>query len=760
MIQIKNLVKTYKTGDFVQKALDGVSLNLRNNEFVAILGPSGSGKTTFLNVVGGLDRYDSGDILIDNTSTKNFDDKMWDAYRNKSVGFVFQSYNLISHLSVLDNIEISMTLAKVNKKERQQRALEVLERVGLKEHAHKRPSQLSGGQMQRVAIARSLVNNPDIILADEPTGALDSTTSVAVLELIREIAKEKLVVMVTHNQDLANRYANRIVEFKDGKIINDTNSYELGSTKKSYQVNKTNMSFLTALKLSFKNILTKKWRTSLTAFASSIGIIGVALILSLSNGFDKQIKEFETSALSNYPLTISKRYMNFQAGENPFESDLEEFSDDKMVYGFDMTEFDAVHINKIDKEYRDYLSKIDPAWVDGFSTSRNLVLNLLSQNDGKTEYLNQLELSTFPTKDGQDISGYLKQYYDLLEGQFPSNKNEMVLILDTRNQVELSVLESLGADENVEFNKLIGKELKVVPNNDFYEEQGPIYTMKEDLDGVYQNENNLELKLVGILRINQDKDIVSLPRGLYYSDQLALDLIDLNQESDIVKAQEEVDYYILNNQPFQESPQGLNEFTKENALVMLGATDEVNQISIYPKDFDSKQNLINYLDAYNENKDQEDKVLALDLAKVITDLTGNIMNGITLVLIAFAAISLIVSMIMIGIIIYISVLERTKEIGILRALGARKKDITRVFNAETFIIGLFSGLLGIGIAYGLTYPINQVIYNAVELPNVAQLNIVHAIILIVIAVILTLIGGFIPSKMAAKKDPVAALRSE
>ena len=355
MIKVKGLTKTYTTGDFVQKALDNVSLNFRDNEFVAILGPSGSGKTTFLNVVGGLDRYDSGDIIINGTSTKEFNDRQWDAYRNKSVGFVFQSYNLISHLSILDNVELSMTLAKVNSVKRKQKALDGLERVGLKEHAHKKPNQLSGGQMQRVAIARALVNDPDIILMDEPTGALDTKTSVAVLDLIKEISNDKLVVMVTHNQELANDYASRIVEFRDGQIINDTNPVSEEQSTEKYQVNRTTMSFWTALRLSFKNILTKKWRTALTAFASSIGIIGVALILSLSNGFDKQIQEFETSALSNYPLTISRRHMNIESGENPFETDLESFSDENVLNVFDPDLFDAFHTNQITDEYIEYL---------------------------------------------------------------------------------------------------------------------------------------------------------------------------------------------------------------------------------------------------------------------------------------------------------------------------------------------------------------------------------------------------------------------
>lgn len=763
MIVIKNLTKTYKTGDFIQKALNDVSLNFRNNEFVAILGPSGSGKTTFLNVVGGLDRYDSGDIIINQTSTKTFSDKQWDAYRNKSVGFVFQSYNLISHLSILDNIELSMTLAKVDKKTRIEKARQVLEQVGLIDHAHKKPNQLSGGQMQRVAIARALVNDPDIILMDEPTGALDTQTSVQVLDLIKDIAKEKLVVMVTHNQELAQDYASRIVEFRDGQIINDTDPYDQTQSDEPYHVVRTTMSFFTALKLSFKNILTKKWRTALTAFASSIGIIGVALILSLSNGFDKQIKEFETNALSNYPLTINRTHMNIQAGENPFESELEEFDDQEVVNVFDPNNFDAFHINQLTDEYLEYLGELDQSLIDGYSMNRSLVMNLIREDNNEVHFINNLDMSSYPMKVDEDLDGYLGQYYDLLAGEFPQTIYDLVLVVDSRNFVSLRTLEAIGLeihDDQVKFEELVGKQLELVYNDDYYIEAGPIFSINPDVQAIADNPNNETLTISSIIRIKEDQEIATLERGLYYAQQLAVDVIEKNKESAIVKAQEDSDVYILSGQPFDETSQGQNSFTQDTALSRLGGQDSPAQISIFPTSFEAKQTILNYLDAYNENKDSDDQVKYLDLAKVITDLTGNIMNGITLVLVAFAAISLIVSMIMIGIIIYISVLERTKEIGILRALGARKKDITRVFNAETFIIGLFSGLLGIGIAYLLTFPINQVIEDISDLPNVAQLNPLHAILLILIAVTLTIIGGFIPSKMAAKKDPVAALRQE
>ena len=762
MIKVKGLTKTYTTGDFVQKALDNVSLNFRDNEFVAILGPSGSGKTTFLNVVGGLDRYDSGDIIINGTSTKEFNDRQWDAYRNKSVGSVFQSYNLISHLSILDNVELSMTLAKVNSNERKQKALDGLERVGLKEHAHKKPNQLSGGQMQRVAIARALVNDPDIILMDEPTGALDTKTSVAVLDLIKEISNDKLVVMVTHNQELANDYASRIVEFRDGQIINDTNPVSEEQSTEKYQVNRTTMSFWTALRLSFKNILTKKWRTALTAFASSIGIIGVALILSLSNGFDKQIQEFETSALSNYPLTISRRHMNIESGENPFETDLESFSDENVLNVFDPDLFDAFHTNQITDDYIEYLSELDQSLIDGFSTNRSLELNLLREEQGTIENVSELSLSSYPQKDQEELSGYLKQYYDLLAGDFPSDINELVLVVDANNYINVNTLNVLGINKeaNITFEDIVGQELMLVFNDDYYIEAGPIYSINPDLESVYLSDQSIELTIVGILRIKEDQQIASLERGLYYAQDLAVQVIETNQESAIVLAQQARDVFVLSGQPFVSEESLQNNFTKETAIAMLGGQDTPSQLSIYPTSFEAKQTIIDYLDAYNEDKENEDKVLYLDLAQVITELTGNIMSGITLVLIAFAGISLIVSMIMIGIIIYISVLERTKEIGILRALGARKKDITRVFNAETFIIGLFSGLLGIGIAYLLTFPINNIIYDITDLENVAQLNPVHALLLIFLSLTLTIIGGFIPSKMAAKKDPVAALRAD
>ncbi len=759
MIQVKGLTKTYTTGDFVQKALDNVSLNFRDNEFVAILGPSGSGKTTFLNVVGGLDRYDSGDIIINGTSTKEFNDRQWDAYRNKSVGFVFQSYNLISHLSILDNVELSMTLAKVNSNERKQKALEGLDRVGLKQHAHKKPNQLSGGQMQRVAIARALVNDPDIILMDEPTGALDTKTSIAVLDLIKDISKDKLVVMVTHNQELATDYASRIVEFRDGQIINDTNPVEFEESTGKYQVIRTTMSFWTALRLSFKNILTKKWRTALTAFASSIGIIGVALILSLSNGFDKQIQEFETSALSNYPLTISRNHMMLQAGENPFESDLEDFSDENILNVFDPDSFDAFHTNQITQEYIEYLEALDEDLIDGYASNSSLQMNLLRKEEEDIINVSGLELASYPQKEPQDLSSYLQQYYDLLAGQFPTEINHIILVVDSNNYINLNTLNALGIDKdtNVSFEDVLNQPLRLISNDHYYVEAGPIFSINPDLALAYQSEDALDLELVGIIRIKEDQQIASLERGIYYAQGLGDQIIEKNQTSKIVLAQQESEVYVLSGQPFVEDQ---TNFTKEMALTRLGGQSMPSQISIYPKSFEAKQTILDYLDAYNEDKENEDKVLYLDLAQVITELTGNIMSGITLVLIAFAGISLIVSMIMIGIIIYISVLERTKEIGILRALGARKKDITRVFNAETFIIGLFSGLLGIGIAYLLTFPINNIIYDITDLENVAQLNPVHALLLIVLSLTLTIIGGFIPSKMAAKKDPVAALRAD
>lgn len=773
MLEIKHIKKSYKTGDFVQKALNDVSIQFRQNEFVAILGPSGSGKTTLLNVLGGLDHYDSGDLIINGKSTKNFKAADWDAYRNNSVGFIFQSYNLIGHISIQDNVEMALTLSNVKKKERRKRAREALKSVGLLEHAHKRPNQLSGGQMQRVAIARSLVNNPDIILADEPTGALDSNTSKQIMDLIQKIASDKLVIMVTHNQDLAYQYATRVIEVKDGKAVSDSNPLtKEEQEEEQYKLKKTKMSFMEALYLSFNNIMTKKGRTLITAFASSIGIIGIALILSLSNGFDLQIDKFERGILSAMPIMISKQSMDLDeeslvqlTGEEQ-----EKYPDKQTVIPKDNALESLIHQNKINDDYIDYIENIPSDLVYGVSYTKMTALNVLTEHDGEVSVADtqDISFSALPKSlDENTPNAAMEAYYDILAGTLPQKKEDIVLIVDASNRVNTEILQLLGFDtmDEIPFDEIIGKTIKVALNDDFYVKMGDYFVRNPDLQSVY--DNSITLTVSGILRMKEDFPSYVSSASLCYTNELLDEVTAANNESEIVKAQQASDVNVLTGMPFSDSTSNPSSsssagmtMTKDTVLGYLGADQTPYMIYLFPKDFESKDELLEYLDAYNDDKEDDDKVIYMDQAELISSMSSSIMSAVTIVLIAFSSISLIVSSIMIGIITYISVLERTKEIGILRALGARKKDISRVFNAETFIIGITSGLIGIGIALILTIPANQIIYNLTELENVAILNPLHALILILVSMTLTMIGGFIPARIAAKKDPVEALRTE
>ena len=766
MLKLKKINKSYKTGEFTQHALKDVSIEFRKNEFVAILGPSGSGKTTLLNIIGGLDRYDNGDLIINNQSTKEFDDRNWDAYRNNCIGFIFQSYNLINHISILENVEMSLTLSGIDKKEKRQKAIEALTKVGLKSHIHKKPNQLSGGQMQRVAIARSLVNDPEIILADEPTGALDTKTSKQIMDLIKEIAKDKLVIMVTHNPELAKTYATRIIEFKDGSLISDSKPIKKKEKNNGeIIIKKTSMNFITALNLSFNNIKTKKGRTALTAFASSIGIIGIALILSLSNGFDIQINKFEKETLSQSPIIISEQAMSMSE-ENIAKvveesNDLEKYPDEDKVFSQDDIETTMTHTNNITNDYVDYIKKINQDNISGISYQTATNFNIINYNEESGYQLinstnaRLMPWSLLPTKkDGS--SDVLDANYDVIAGEVDTTKPGLILQVDSKNRVYASTLKQLGFNdaEEVSFEDILNKELKLVLNDDYYKKVNNFYIPNKDLEALYNNENSIAIKVQAIIRGKEDKEVLTSGSGIAYTNALTNIVIENNKGSNIVNDQKESDYNILTNQPFTEDE------TKETILSYLGAETTPVAIYIYPKDFESKDSIISYLDKYNENKEEQDTIQYTDMAEMISSLTGDIMNAVTIVLISFSAISLIVSSIMIGIITYISVLERTKEIGILRALGARKKDITRVFNAETFIIGVASGLLGIAITCILLIPANIILENLTNLENVAQLNPLHAIILMIVSVSLTLIGGFIPAKLASKKDPVEALRTE
>lgn len=767
MLEIKNISKSYTVGDFTQVALDDFSLKFRPKEFVSILGPSGSGKTTLLNIIGGLDHYDKGDLIINNKSTKNFTEKEWDAYRNNCIGFVFQNYNLISHISVLENIEMGMTLSGVGAKEKKIKAYEALKRVGLEKHANKKPNQLSGGQMQRVAIARALATDPDIILADEPTGALDSKTSKQIMELIKEISKDKLVIMVTHNRQIAEDYSTRVVELKDGKLLSDSNPVtEHEKSKNNFNIRKTAMSFFTALRLSFNNIKTKKGRTAITAFASSIGIIGIALILSLSNGFKIEIDKFEKESLSEAPIIISKQAMKLDsemiANLQSEYKERETYTKKKQVYVLDNTMEIMTHTNNITEDYMKYLEGLSKDDIAGISYQKGTALNMITHNKEKGYQLinnTMMGVSTWtllPSKVNKNEKSVIEENFDIIAGNIDESKPGLILQVDSRNQIYENTLEQLGLNgKEVSFTDILNQEIKIILNDNYYIQNGEFFIPNTDYESLYNNENSITIKVQAIIRGKESKKMLTQGTGIAYTDALVDLVISKNKDSAIVKAQQEKNYNILTQKPFDEQ-----NATKETILGYLGAESIPVAIYIYPKDFNAKDNITSYLDSYNNSKEEESQIKYTDMADMISSLSGNIMDAITIVLIAFSSISLVVSSIMIGIITYISVLERTKEIGILRALGARKKDIKRVFNAETFIIGIFSGLLGIIIARLLVIPTNIIIENASELPNVAKLSPIHAIILIAISVLLTIIGGLIPASMAAKKDPVEALRTE
>lgn len=780
MLQLKNLKKTYRVGDTVTHALNDVSINFRDSEFVAILGPSGSGKTTLLNVIGGLDHYDSGDIIINGKSTKNFSQTDWDAYRNNTVGFIFQSYNLISHLSIIENVELGMTLSGVSSTERREKAISALERVGLAEHIHKRPNQLSGGQMQRVAIARAIANDPDILLCDEPTGALDTKTSESIMQLIKELSKDKLVVMVTHNPELADEYASRIVHFQDGKILSDSNAFTPeNEVTDTFKLKKTKMSYWNALKLSFTNIMTKKGRTFLTAFASSIGIIGIAIVLALSHGFQKQINDTQAKTLAKFPISISQTATDMTAASTRKESDKNVKNRGYLKAAKPENEKNT-HENKITPAYLDYVKKINPKYANNISFIRGTQLNLLANHNGKierVEFSNQnsasgnalaaaqlqgmnsvgINTSVFPTTLNKKRGSFLKDNYQLLAGSWPKSNNDVVLVLNNKNQANLNALKNLGISikdgQKLDFDKLVGKKFKIIANNDYYQKLPTGNFVPQKPSQSMYNSSNLTVNLVAVIRGKNNSQMALLDNGIAYSDGLTKEVIKQNDDSEIVKAQKASTNNVMTNQ-------AMTSEQKQQFLASIGGSSVPTGILIYPNSFDSKDKVLDYLDKWNKGKKKDDKVIYTDMSGTVTKLTGGLLTGITSVLVAFAAISLVTSMIMIGILTYTSVLERTKEIGVLKALGARKRDITRVFDAETFILGIFSGILGIFIAYLATFPINSVLKAMTDLSNVAQLDPMQAIILVIISTVLTMLGGHLPAKMAAKKDAAIALRSE
>ena len=819
MLELKKIYKEYITGDFKQVALDKVNLNFRKNEFVSILGPSGSGKTTLLNIIGGLDNYTSGDLIINEVSTKDFKDNDWDIYRNHRVGFIFQNYNLIGHQSILSNVELALTLSGVGKSERRKKAILALKKVGLEKHINKNPNQLSGGQMQRVAIARALVNDPDILLADEPTGALDSTTSQQIMKLLKEVAKDKLVIMVTHNSELARAYSTRIIELRDGSIISDSNPY-VGKVNtvedeiiRKNKTKKTHMSFKTALGLSFNNLKTKKGRTILTAFAGSIGIIGIALILSLSNGVNKYIERVEAETLSSYPLTIMEESADLTEVMGILASGKDKeinHDKDKIYSNTIMNKMFNSFVTKVSKNdlktFKKYLDNNDEIgkYVNEIKYSYNIDLNIFNTYNGELVkvnpsnlmsdlgMINSNEMSSMYSSFGMgsndvfvelmDNKENVLSQYDLIYGSYPEKYDEVVLIVNSNNEISDYTLYALGLkeqkmlkemmynvmkgeevdDTNLEFSyeDICNIEFKLMINTDLFTKEGNRYVDRSN-DLNYVNsilDKSVPLKVVGILRGNDDSvSYVSKTGGVGYTSKLTEYVIDSVKKSSIVHEQK-------NNREvniFTGSTFKLDESYEDN-LRKLGVTsvDNPSSISIYSKDFEAKENVVRIIDEYNKEALEEEKITYTDTIGLLINNVTTIVNIISYVLIAFVSISLVVSSIMIGIITYISVLERTKEIGILRSIGASKKDIARVFNAETFIIGLFAGCMGIIITLILNIPINVIINNLSGISGITKLPLVGSIILIIISVLLTMLGGLIPSKIASNKEPVLALRTE
>ena len=819
MLELKKIYKEYITGDFKQVALDKVNLNFRKNEFVSILGPSGSGKTTLLNIIGGLDNYTSGDLIINEVSTKDFKDNDWDIYRNHRVGFIFQNYNLIGHQSILSNVELALTLSGVGKSERRKKAILALKKVGLEKHINKNPNQLSGGQMQRVAIARALVNDPDILLADEPTGALDSTTSQQIMKLLKEVAKDKLVIMVTHNPELARAYSTRIIELRDGSIISDSNPYD-GKVNtvedeiiRKNKTKKTHMSFKTALGLSFNNLKTKKGRTILTAFAGSIGIIGIALILSLSNGVNKYIERVEAETLSSYPLTIMEEsadlteIMGILASGKDKEINHDK---DKIYSNTIMNKMFNSFVTKVSKNdlktFKKYLDNNDEIgkYVNEIKYSYNIDLNIFNTYNGELVkvnpsnlmsdlgMINSNEMSSMYSSFGigsndvfvelMDNKENVLSQYDLIYGSYPEKYDEVVLIVNSNNEISDYTLYALGLkdqkmlkemmynvmkgeevdDTNLEFSyeDICNIEFKLMINTDLFTKEGNRYVDRSN-DLNYVNsilDKSVPLKVVGILRGNEDSvSYVSKTGGVGYTSKLTEYVINNVKNSSIVHEQENnKEVNIFTGSSFE-----LGESYEDN-LRKLGVTsvDNPSSISIYSKDFEAKENVVRIIDEYNKKASEEEKITYTDTIGLLINNVTTIVNIISYVLIAFVSISLVVSSIMIGIITYISVLERTKEIGILRSIGASKKDIARVFNAETFIIGLFAGCMGIIITLILNIPINVIINNLSGISGITKLPLVGSIMLIIISVLLTMLGGLIPSKIASNKEPVLALRTE
>jgi putative ABC transport system permease protein len=769
MLELKKITKDYRAGSNLVQALKGVSIKFRKNEFVSVLGPSGCGKTTLLNIIGGLDRYTEGDLLIDNKSTKDYKDRDWDAYRNSVIGFVFQNYNLISHLSVLDNVEMALSLSGVNNKERRERATKVLDEVGLKDQLHKRPNQLSGGQQQRVAIARALVNNPKVLLADEPTGALDSETSRQIMALIQEISKDRLVIMVTHNEKIAKRYSDRIIKLLDGEVIDDTNGVKEDKLPVIDKLTnkKTSMSFWSAMKTSLKNLFTKRTRTLITALAGSIGIIGVALVLGISTGMTNYVSNLESDTLAGYPIAINQVVETIEMGpgeDAPFTESNPEFPDEEIIYTYDSEAASITHTNNLDDNFISYLENMDEDLYNSISYTRSIPLNIITEtslgtyelinnNDSQISFVSSSQIfNELPNNDE-----FVLSQYDLLYGTYPNNANELVLVVDENNQIDVSTLETLGIniDSTYAFEDFIGQSFQVVLNDEYYQEINGRYMPNTNYESLFKNEESIEISITGIIRVNQEATSTIVPSGIGYTHYLTDLISDDSLTSEIVMAQENSpNTNVLTGGAFND------QITYDSIMQLIGGDQTPVGIQIYPESYDSKDEIKSYIDAYNIDANDSEQIIYTDIAETFSTTISSLISTITIILTAFAAISLVVSSIMIGIITYVSVIERTKEIGIMRSIGARKKDISRIFNAETLLIGLGSGILGIGFYYLLQGPVNIIINNLIDISGFAQLPIYYALILILLSSVLTITAGLIPAKFAAKKDPVEALRTE
>ncbi len=870
MLTLKDICKDYLAGDNAVHALKNVNMQFRANEFVSVLGQSGCGKTTMLNIVGGLDRYTSGDLIIDGVSTKAFQDVDWDAYRNLRVGFIFQSYNLIPHIDILSNVEMALTLSGVGASERRQRAMRALEQVGLQEQARKRPNQLSGGQMQRVSIARALINNPEIILADEPTGALDSATSVQIMDLLQKIAQEKLVIMVTHNAELAQQYSTRIIRLSDGEVVDDTNpigeeelraaqaddearaaretqeicaaiaparagryesreqierdatlddkkrakwlaKYDRAQKKRERKIERervrakkrklgsTSMSYRTACKLSFNNLMTKKGRTVMTSIAGSIGIIGVALVLAISNGFTGYIGDLQRDVLAGYPIEIARssvdtnKLMGLMMGGDPGSSHREEYPDKDTIYSYNpMLQYLSLFVNNdITADYVDYVAQLESlGYADSVRYSYGVDMNVVGKvNTAYKDFINLDEYTKVnhssdllsqmggmmgggsssqkrPDVGWQQLTGdkdYVLTQYEVLAGAYPQNKNEAVLVVDKSNQLNQSTLASLGLayDGYTSFDQVYGENgltFYVATNGAYYIDNGDgTFRTRDGADVAQMGEEQgvVPVKVVGILRRLKDAKLTTLNTGVAYTEDLTRYIMqDCKAHADegIIAAQKAAGAArnVVTGAKMTD-----NEY--KDWLEDLGAIETPSYIQIFPKDFASKEKVMEHLDAWNKD---HTRIQYSDMSQFATDFMSEMVRIISIVLVCFASVSLLVSSVMIGIITYVSVVERTKEIGILRSLGARKRDISNVFNAETALIGLIAGVIGVLATYILSIPINALLKHFYGIAGLCSLSVLHAALMIAISMTLTIIAGLVPSRIASKRDPVVALRTE